>query len=340
MDSDSEDPSVVVLLSDEASSHEQQSVAASITHSSVQVLSSSKLSSSVSVHGTPQAHVQQPASPAAGSDNSPFHAPQPEGSHNSPPEQGPPEPSSDTSTDDGDSSSDGSEEYIELDDAYNGGEDELIAAQHAEDAAHADDSDGGEFADVDDQALNEAVQGGRIGALKAAIDNNEPLYPNSEHTTAEWLATLLLQHVTNQCRQGTDKVFEVGLRRDALMYPKPNNVPTTFHTLKRACGVRPLWELTWHLCPCGHHAFPPADPSTYSTLYNTEVGPNVVCPKCQTRQRFKRTESGVVQPAVVGASILHALSHLTMLCNKTLTLHFIHHVCPHSHSTTWVLKKP
>lgn len=158
---------------------------------------------------------------------------------------------------------------------------------------------------IDPDAENVQVPGGLVGQYIAAIENNEPLFPGSALTVKKFLAGKL--HMKANSKQ-TDAHFEGELRLSALQHPDWA-APKTMHMLKRAVGVRQLWEMQHHACLCGAHSWPPAHPDTYPTLQATDAGSR--CPKCNEKGRFQVDENGRNPRPTRVSTYIHARRHTT-----------------------------
>lgn len=88
-----------------------------------------------------------------------------------------------------------------------------------------------------------------------------------------------------------DRAFDKLLRMlHCVLLPASNLLPSSFHIVKRICGIDDLSPYEHHVCTCDRYRFPKIERSEWPAHAFDE------CPLCHSK-RFIRARNGCLTPA-------------------------------------------
>jgi len=136
---------------------------------------------------------------------------------------------------------------------------------------------------------------------------DEEVYDGAGQSLRQWLITRVTEKVNHNT---TDAHFEDMLKREAaelMTFQKKKNVriPTSLYMVRKILGVKDLWELDYHVCPCEGHFWQPLSPKLWlAPSMEGAEGPLYTCPECEGprfEQRMQPNGSIQVVPMLVSS---------------------------------------
>uniref|UniRef100_A0A7S3R3Z3 Uncharacterized protein n=1 Tax=Dunaliella tertiolecta TaxID=3047 RepID=A0A7S3R3Z3_DUNTE len=180
---------------------------------------------------------------------------------------------------------------------------------------------------------DEEPAGGASPEVQYYIDHlDEEVYEGAGQSLRRRLITRVSEKVDNN---STDEHFENQLRREyaeLIHFQKKTNlrIPTSLHMVRKILGVKDLWEVEFHLCPCEGHCWAPMPPKLWLPPgADGADGMEYVCPLCEG-SRFVATTQPNERIKVMPRMVSHGVGHLPLLVATSIVLNVyftspIHH---------------